>query len=456
MLETIREFGLECLRASGEEDATRRAHAAWCVALAEQEWDRLVHEGWRTDRLDRLAADYDNRRAAAAWLEQTGDGEGLLRLVGCLGEFWMGRGHRREGRAWLERALDPARSAAAPAAVRARALHAAAWLAANRSDHDAALRQGSEAMALWRELGDRQGMAQALSVLGLAALTRGDYDAVAVHAGEAEALAEELGDGWLREPGNRWLMAVATVQLGAAAFGRGDLARAAALLEEAIARFGERGELAGGVWWAANYLALVECARGDRAEAAARFAANLALWRTAGRREPLADTLAGVATLAAASGAPEPAARLFGAAEALRDLLGYAVLLPERAAFERGASTARIALGDAAFAAAEEAGRSLSLEQAMAEAAAFLASVAEQPTPVPSVAPADRGPAAGLTPREREVLRLLAEGLTDREIAGALFVGPGTVRTHLTSIFGKLDAGTRTAAVTAARRLGLL
>jgi ATP/maltotriose-dependent transcriptional regulator MalT len=245
-------------------------------------------------------------------------------------------------------------------------------------------------------------------------------------------------------------MATIKIHLGAAAYGRSHLARAAVLLEEALALLHDLGEQTGGVWWATSYLALVACARGDLAAAAAGFAANLDWCQKAGYQESLVDTLAGVAALAASGGAYEQAARLFGAAGALRDLLGHAFLLPERDAFEQGARAARGALGEAAFAAA--AAGALPPDQAVAEAVTYLATVAELSRTLPP-APAD---AAGLTPREVQVLRLLADGLTDQEIAAALFVGPGTVRTHLTRLYGKLGVGSRTAAVAAARRLGLL
>lgn len=449
MLETVREFGLEQLEQSGEEAAQRRAHALWCLSLAEWAWERLVHDGWREEWLASVAADYDNLRAAASWLEQTGDAEEFLRLVGCLGAFWIGSGHRREGRAWLERSLDPARSATAPATVRARALHSAAWLAANRGDHEAATSQASEALALWRDLGDRLGMTQALSILTLSDLTRGDYEGVAAHAAETEALLTELGRGAPEERGPRWLRAGARIQVGAAAFGQGDLARAAVVLEDGIALCRALEEPGSGAWWAANFLALVECARGDRASAAARLVENLSVWGTG---EPLAETLAGVAVLAVVSGASEQAARLFGAAEALRDRLGHAFLLPERAAFERGLDTARAVLGEVDFASARAAGCALPLEETLAEATAFLASVAEsEPRPGSS----GGALAAGLTPREQEILGLIAEGLSNREVGGVLSISPRTVENHVTAILAKLGVPSRTAAVVTAHRLGL-
>ena len=165
MLETVREFGLEQLAASGEEDATRRAHAAWCLGLAERCWESLVSDSTFLEWLDRIEADLDNLRAALAWLEQTGDAAGVLRLAGSLGEFWLFQSHRHEGRGWLERALDPARSATVPATVRARGLRAAGLLAVYRGDYARGERAGDRkpgALARpGRPAGHRPGAARA-------------------------------------------------------------------------------------------------------------------------------------------------------------------------------------------------------------------------------------------------------------------------------------------------------
>jgi len=119
MLETVREFGLERLAASGEEEAIRRLHAAWYTAMAENTWqgvDARADAEW----LNQIEADHDNVRAALVWLDQIGDPEALLRLAGSLWPFWHRHSHRLEGRGWLDRALDSARSVGVPCEVRVR------------------------------------------------------------------------------------------------------------------------------------------------------------------------------------------------------------------------------------------------------------------------------------------------------------------------------------------------
>jgi DNA-binding CsgD family transcriptional regulator len=162
--------------------------------------------------------------------------------------------------------------------------------------------------------------------------------------------------------------------------------------------------------------------------------------------------LEGVAEVALASGEPWWTARLFGAAEAHRERLGVVMKPRQVSGYEQAVANARATLGVAAFDALWTEGRRLSSDEARAEAARVADAIQAALGSTPDH---DMGH-HGLTPRELDVLRLVADGHSDREVAETLFVGSATVRTHLTSIFGKLGVGSRTAAVAAARRLGIL
>jgi predicted ATPase len=172
MLETIREFGLECIEECGEVEMMRRAHAVYYLALAEEAEPEL-RGPQQVTWLEQLEREHDNLRATLRWaVEQEEAGQRIemaLRLGSALCRFWQVRSHLSEGRRWLEKALA---SEVMPL-VRAKALYAAGMLAFDQGDHDQATRQCEESLALFRELNDRRGMAVSLSVLGYAAHRRG-------------------------------------------------------------------------------------------------------------------------------------------------------------------------------------------------------------------------------------------------------------------------------------------
>jgi DNA-binding CsgD family transcriptional regulator len=240
--------------------------------------------------------------------------------------------------------------------------------------------------------------------------------------------------------------------LGQIKYGQRELDMAAMLLEEAIA--GNRGyvdqfDLAA----ALGYLALVRCDQRQHQDAASLLAEALPIWQDLDSQENLAEWLADVATLAAGSSLEEAGARFMGAASTLRDAVGHAFVLPERNAYERAEQSMRDALGLAAYDRARQAGSSTPIQQALADATAFLEQVR-----IPSArAGAERDLAPfGLTARELEVLRLLAEGKSDREIAEALFIGLRTVETHVSNLLAKLGAHNRAEAAAIATRQNLL
>jgi non-specific serine/threonine protein kinase len=435
---------LEQLSASGDEGDTRRAHASWVIALAESTWhgaDAKADAAW----LNQIEADHDNVRAALVWLEQSGDAEALLRLAGSLWPFWHRHSHRLEGRGWLDRALDAVKSTEVSAATRVRPLYGAAYLARNRGDYERATDLAAECLARANEVDDHRSASRALQLLAFVALAQGDYDRATSRAQESLALSEALGEesGW-----TAWVQC----DLGMAAYGRGDLTSAEHHLEETLALYRKYPDPFGTAL-TLGYLGLVDCDRGDHVGAATRFATSLPLWQEMGNRENQTEWLAGVAALAAAHAEPERAARLFAAAEALRDTLGHAFTLPERAAFTRGATTARAALAGTQFAAAVATGRGLSLEAAETEASAFLAALMSREHSPRAVSTVNE---AGLTPREVEVLRLLVAGQSNPQIAESLFISPRTATTHVTNILAKLGVDSRTEAAAHAVRDGLI
>ena len=449
MLETVREFALERLAASGEEAATREAHAAWCLDLAERGASALRLRSDFASWLRRLEAEHGNLRAALAWLAESGEARDLLRLAGALWRFCYFRGHLTEGRWWLGRALE--RATDAPPAVRGNALVGAGTLAHYQGDDGQAAPLLEEGLAASRAAGEPAVAAFALYMLAVAAEDRGDYEGAAPRFEEALALYRASG-----QQGE----AMALTHLGVVAYGRGDLAKAAALGEQALGLARAEGD-AFTTGFALHTLGLVALAVGDHARAGGRFAEALALDQAAGHREGVLHGLAGAAVLATGRGHAERAARLLGAAAGLAEEIGVRYALPERAAYERAAAAARARLGESAFAAAWAAGAGMTEEQAVAEATAVMAgapATAPGEPDAPTAASSSRSvtPSGLLTARELEVLGLVAGGRTDRQIADELYLSPRTIHHHVANVLAKLGVDKRTAAVAAARTAGLL
>ena len=244
-------------------------------------------------------------------------------------------------------------------------------------------------------------------------------------------------------------------QLGVIALYQSGSESAEPLLEEALALHQRQGDTYG---TACTLLVLGWAAakKGDLASAVARYEDGLVLWEELGTQEGVVDVLAAVAELAEVTGVVscrEQAVRLLALAEALGATLGYVMPPPERVRYEQTNAALRVILGEARFSEAWAAGLTIPPERGVAEARAALAALlAALPvgTP-PPVAAAD-----GLTPREREVLRLVVAGRSNPEIADTLFLSRRTVTTHLTRIFAKLGVQSRAEAAVYAVRQGLI
>jgi tetratricopeptide (TPR) repeat protein len=285
-LETVRQYARERLEMAGETAQMRDRHLAWCLALAEQAEPALVgaeQEVW----LGRLEAEHDNVRAALAWVRERSAVDLGLRLAGALWRFWSVRGYLSEGRQWLEAALA-GEGAAAPEA-RAQALYGAGNLASSQGDHARSVALHEKALALWRELGNRQGIAGSLNSLGNVAYQQGDYMQAAALYEESLALKRELGD--------KWSIAAALNNLGAVASEQGDYARAAALLEESLVLKRELGDKQG-IAASLNNLGNGVRQQGDYARAAALHAESLALKRELGDKQGIAYSLHNLADVA--------------------------------------------------------------------------------------------------------------------------------------------------------------
>ena len=393
MLDTVREYGLECLAASGEEQETRKAHAAYCLVIAE-ECAAPDLDLSRADCGNLLDAEHGNCRAALDWLTKTGDADWGLRLGIALFRFWETREYLAEGRDCLAKLLRMP-GAAGPTKARARALFAAAVLASDQRDYASATAQKMESLEISRQMGDTHGAAVALNGLALNAREQGDY-------GKARSLMEESLALW-RELGDQQAVARTLSNLASVVRLEGDHARAGELNEECMSMFERLGDRIG-VGWSLNHQGDVLREQGDPVSARRTYEQALAVFREIGDRWGIAASLAdlgnlsrehgdcakadslfreslrlfrelehkrGIARLlecfacsAAAQKQEERALRLAGAAAALRQAIGAPLSPTDRAKLEPTLDSARQALGTSGSAAWLE-GWAMPPEQAM-------------------------------------------------------------------------------------------
>ena len=352
MLETIREYALERLADDEEAESIRRRHAEHYLKLVESDPTPSQAE-W----LDQLDDEQDNLRAALAWCAGAGESALGLRLAAALWEFWWVRGQLAEGRRWLDEALE--HGGGEEPELRAKALHAASSLATRQGDYDRAAELSEQSLELWEQLGDASGTARSLLSLGTVAAEQGDHE-------RAIALSERAASLY-RDSGDRRGHALAISNLGSIALERGEHASAAALSEQAYALFETLDDSEGMAFALVNQgLAALSERDHDRA---------LELLRQALRRLAeleFADVIGycfeGLAAVLAFTGKPEPAARLLGAAEALRDSLGVELAPAERQTHDETVAAVQGALGEEAFSAEWRQGRGLALDEAIAYA----------------------------------------------------------------------------------------
>jgi tetratricopeptide (TPR) repeat protein len=350
MLETIREYALERLASSGEEAATRRAHAAYCLVLAEEGNPELLAVD-RTAWLARCDLEIDNFRIALDWLIQNREVDWGLRLCMALFRFWDMREHLDEGRSRLETILQLA--GAGYKNERAKVLTFLGALASAQGDYSAAQRFLEQSLFLYEQMGDQWGVGAALNALAVSARDRGDYASAKTNFEKSLACWRTLGDSLatarclhnlanavriggdysaakeaLREAtvifedlGDRSGAAWSINQLGDIARAQGDVAAARDTYQRALAAFREAGDR----WGAARSLTdlgSIYCEQSDYSAAHAAYREALIVFSELGYRRGMARTFEGSACLALAQGRPSHALKLAAAASRLRHLIG--------------------------------------------------------------------------------------------------------------------------------------
>jgi predicted ATPase/DNA-binding SARP family transcriptional activator/DNA-binding CsgD family transcriptional regulator len=464
LLEPIRQYAQEKLRGTREVGVVWQRHAEFFLALAEEAEPELSGPR-QAEWLDRLETEHDNFRAALSWTLEREIGLGP-RMAGALCRFWHTRGYLSEGRRYLEAV---AKSDVIPVTVRAKVLDGLGWIAEPQGDYERARVAYEESLRLYRSSNDERGAANALGDLGSLALDRGDYEQATSLLGRSLTLHRKLGSkeevvgvldslGVLasakgdreqsmayfsealalsRETGNVRRIATSLGNLGITVLVHGDPEQATELLEESRALFRDIGD-SSNVAISLMYSALAALAQGDHERVQALSEESLKLLQKAEDRQHIADYLEIMAGGAGAQGQTHRAARLWGAAQALREDIGVPLQPEARKLLGPYLATARSSLGEVAWQARLAEGRAMMPEQAI-EYALF----AEEPVASLPVAHRSGGGSTALTPREEEVAALVARGLTNRQIASELSISEHTAANHIAKILRKLGISSR-------------
>jgi predicted ATPase/DNA-binding CsgD family transcriptional regulator len=431
--ELVRHYALRHLK---DDQLVRARHAAYFLELVESietSWNTQIEPLWTNP----ISPDLSNINSAITWAMDAGDAERALRLALGIGRFWLlpAAPAPLVRLAWLEAALalpwSPSNSVGIR--TRARACHSAALLK-TRVDPVAAQDFARRGLVLFEEVGDAAGAAYCLRQLGAASVVGGDPERgrreIAESLARSEACGDALGAAWSRN------------LLGIAAFVIGDYAEASSYLRQCAIEF-EALNNHFAVCHARVDLGLSLRSEGKLAAALDAYRDALDYQREYRLVTESADTLDGLAPIAAALGHLALAAKLFGMAAGCREIYQYDPWFPIPRDFSKAAASLRRRLGEHAWTEPYEAGKKLNSEQAMRVAEEAVSTLEEEL----------QRRSAGLTAREIEVMQLVADGLSNAEIAERLVLSQRTVHAHLRSIYDKLGVNTRTAAVHAVSSL---
>jgi predicted ATPase/DNA-binding CsgD family transcriptional regulator len=432
MLETIRAYALEQLAAHGEDPAARAALADWLASRIANSFD----DQWGPAQrywTGFFEAEADNVRAALGWYLDQGNVDGASRMNVNSARCWYIRGNLAEGLSWAERTLALS-DTIGQGTTRAVLEISTGWFLSHMGETDRAREMLNHALELFEANDDSFAAATCRHVLGNIDDALGRFD---------EAVANfEAAFRFYRNQGNRTWQAMAVGSLGHSNFELGNLDLAEAQFTEALAMFQADGNTYGAGMVLVNQAKLAR-AHGDLAGARRLYKESLGFRWEHRDQLGLLGCLRGLGQIEVLLGRHEEAARLFGAADALREAIGAEFTSPH-SRYMQSVSTAQTQLGDKQFSAAWQQGRGTPIGDIVAMAVR-----------VDDIDEFDRSGARaerpfGLTAREIEVLRLIREGRSNREIAEELFVSERTAQTHVQHIFTKMDVNTRAAAAATA------
>ena len=431
MLEIIRQFGMEKLAQAGEEHLIRERHLHWCVDFASKSRSG-VHVTDRGKWVNRVESELPNLRQAIHWgITEGGANEQAHIIANRLGQFWQLRGYLREGLRWNETLLDH-REGVSPA-ILAETFDMASFFSQHLWDSERGKKYMEEALALWRETGNDDGIAWGLSMLGWIYERAGDYEQAQRLADESMALFEKNRS----QRHNRYGVYLLACDL---AFIRGDYANAEQHLKKGMDICLQVGDLMAYARRVTR-LALIAMAKGSLNRAQRLLKQSLEANQSSGDRWNTAMILVAVVHLNTVQGRLKKAARCLGAVQVFLDWFGASLWPLDQMVYEKDLQLVESGMNETEFQVAVAEGRQQGLD--VEQASVFAAAMLDDPTNQA------RGNAAQaeevrLTRREREIAALISQGMNNNEIAQTLFLGVRTIEAHVTHILNKLDFSSRT------------
>jgi predicted ATPase/DNA-binding CsgD family transcriptional regulator len=449
LLDTIRQFAQEKLLESNNATRVRENHTDFLVELAERA-EANLNMPHQAEWLGRLEEERDNLHMILRWAVENQKYEATLRLISAIRRFFYIRGHLTEARKWLEASIRDSESI--PVALHAKALYTKGLFAYYQSDTEEAKSALRQSLALYRMLSDDWGSATVLNNLGLVAFLTNDY--FSAHALLSESLDLYRKQGDLRCTG------LCLNNLGFIHWKQDDYNGASQLFSEAeliLRQVEDQESLA----WSYYGLSHVAFSQGKDASARKFAMESLSIRRELMDRRGIIDCIELLAQILVAQGQAAQATILFGAANTMRKKINVPVPTYERSDYILSVTAAQVELGQEVWQQAWQQGLEVSIEEASSLA------LGERSFPEffgPTKQRRNEGDRTyqevpksnSISRRELEVLHLLAEGLTNEQIAERLFLSRNTVHAHLHSIYGKLDVSTRGAAIRFAVEKGLL
>lgn len=353
MLTVVREFALEALEASGEADEIKRRHARFYAWLAEAaEPQLLAANGVRWMQI--IEEEHDNLRSAIEW-SLDNDPETALRIAGALRNFWFVRGYLSEGIKWINQALEK-NGTGADSRLRAKGLYSLGNLHRFQGELETAKPYLEEGLRLAREVGDASLTSLSLWGLGMLRIERGDLSGAKSFIEDSLVIAREMND--------RQHISLRLTGLGEIARTQGDYEAARKYYEEALILAREESSKYYISIHTSN-LAYTVCLLGDYRSALSYTLECLDVSEALGDKRNMGITLSIFGALAVAAGEMEKAARFWGAAQGIFDEIGFKLVKVDREFNERYITESRAAIGDEAFEAIFEQGRSMPVKEAM-------------------------------------------------------------------------------------------